>query len=424
MDSRHPLFQRLINDEDFTRRICRDINPNYFATERGESILTFAIQHRISAECFDALIANGADINGGEKNLPYAFDSLLYRHYAFHQQDPLSFVQYNHLEPRVLHDAKIYLNGEVKTPLIQAILSGNFAYVNRLLQEQHISLANNPNNGFLHFIHEWRNASPLMLAAYLGQLDTVIALLAHGANINEVDEFGESAIFYALRGNQATVFYSLLEQAGINIALVNTIGQSLHDLMHQFNYPEIQQFFDPRERLDQLISNYPNLLSSILSEHIENRMPVIVMGLEREQVIPSLTRLRLEQQVQLAGFPLFQEAGGVLANEDYFQDTFITLSENHFQRPFITEGRRDSSYLVMGCHNGRYQIRHHPYSVSRAYHLLTLAHLLTHLNEFSAEVLLDFVSYLNLQDILDLFESPEVAMQILLNPEYVHAQQP
>jgi len=43
-----------MHDSAFTHRICRDINPNYFNTERGESILTRAIEYGASRESFDA----------------------------------------------------------------------------------------------------------------------------------------------------------------------------------------------------------------------------------------------------------------------------------------------------------------------------------------------------------------------------------
>jgi len=335
------------------------------------------------------LLMHGADVNGSPTELPGVFPSRLHRQYAMHRQDPFYISRNMRHQDLLPNRAKIYLKGEMNRPLIEAILNGKMAYIERLLQAHDLTLT---ADAAAFNDREVRNASPLMLAAYLGQLETVEALLTRGANINEVDNFRESAIFYALRGNQPAVFYFLLQQPGVDITLNNLSGQSLLELMQDFNYPELQELCNPFEKLEQLIINHPEELSRRLFSLINRRMPTLVRGLkEKEEIIPCLTQLRLQSRAQL-GHSLFQSASAPLENQDYFQDTFITLCEHHFQTPFITEGRDDSPYLVMGCQNGTYEIRHNPYSIRRAYHMLMVAHQLRHLDSCSVDVLLDFVS--------------------------------
>jgi hypothetical protein len=421
-DTSHPFFEKLMHDSVFTHRICRDINPNYFDNEREQPILTAAIQNGASAQCFDALIVNGADVNSRSIRRPILFTNPLHSHYPINRQDPI-YSSRNIQHRGVMPGAIIYLNGGVKIPLIEAILNGNMDYVNRLLQAEDIILTADPLYNAGNDMHRWRNASPLMLAAYLGRQEMVEALLERGANINEVDEFHESAIFYALRGNQPAVFYLLLQQQGINITFTNFNGLSLFQLMQNFNYPELQELCNPIEKLEELIINHPDVLPSHLFRHIESQMATLAIGLKREEVIPYLTLLRLKSQGQI-DYSFFHSASAPFSNEAYFQDTFVTFCDNHSQTPFITEGRNNSPYLVMGCQNGTYEIRHNPYSVSRAYHMLMVAHKLRYLADFPVDVLLDFVSYFSAQDIFDLFESIEVAMQVLLNPGFGNNLQP
>ena len=67
--------------------------------------------------------------------------------------------------------------------------------------------------------------SPLMVAAFQGNIDVVILLLKFGANINLKDEIGRSPLVYAISGSQPKSVSELL-QRGANIILADANGNT------------------------------------------------------------------------------------------------------------------------------------------------------------------------------------------------------
>ncbi len=408
------FFNRFIQDLGFMRRICRDICPGYFLGKENEDILTRATRWDVSAEIFDALVFHGADVNG-RRQRPSFFHTPYTRQVNAHFIEPVTESRKQWFQPHRVREARLFFKNGTKSPLFEAILQGNLSHIERLLLATEIILTRDIDDVFSAIdvndvLPECRSMSPLMLAAYLGYSDIIQALLLRGANINEVDDFGESAIFYALRANQLTVFYFLFEHGDIDITLTNHQGLSLQDLMHTFHYPAMQEIFDPKARLYHLIRNKPEFLREYILELIEAKMPVLVDGLDKDEVPSFLGR----HQSQSNPFHAFFK----LPSPDTFEERFLMLSKKHDIMPFISAGRANSNsnyVVVQNPADGKYQVRLNLFSFKKAQQLAMMAYFLQRLKYFPVECLLEIVSYFSTEEIFDLFESSEIASQILLS---------
>ena len=411
-DNTTPFMDRFMRDADYTLHICQYIDPNYFISPSGNNILAQAsFSNNVSQQSYDTLIANGADVNGRGYCPPYL------RHRITDLYTPLAFNPNNNMRSSQLETSKIYISSGRATPLLAAISAGRMAHVERLLAAPNIIISRDEHE----VLAGCRNVSPLMLAAYLGHLNIVRALLARGANINEVDNFGESAIFYALRGNYLSVFYFLLEQPGVNTSLSNLQDRSLEDLMHSFNYPAMAELFSPIARLRLLIENRPEFLGRYILNLIDSRLTMIADGLAKDNVIPFLT----DHQKQ---FHALWPRSSSSAGKNLFSGRFVTMFENHVQAPYICDNTGDinstglsniyGNYVVRHAATGsRYQVFQSRLSLEKIYFLLKMAYQFQLLQQLPFEYLEEFIANLTSEEIINLFETPEDAALILNDPQ-------
>jgi len=91
------------------------------------------------------------------------------------------------------------------TPLIFSIVANSPEVAQELIKAGADINARSNNGGY----------TPLMCAAFLGHEDLVKSLLAMGANINSVDDINDTAIIWALLGNNGRIADILLD-AGAN----------------------------------------------------------------------------------------------------------------------------------------------------------------------------------------------------------------
>jgi hypothetical protein len=432
------FFNRLKTEPNFTNKVCRIVNPNYLDTGdcyNDESILVYAMRNGVSDAVFDALVTHGADVNGFV-NYPSCLDNVQ-RHrypYPFIRINPFDHQlngSYTTLRPQSQCNSTLQLNCRRKSPLIEAIMNGNLMYFNRLLQSEHIlltavheNLNGNPNPITL------RNMSPLMLASYLGRLDMVKALIARGANINEVDHYGESAIFYAMRANQKETFLLLLKQEQLDPNVRNQSYRTFLDYIYEFNNRELQQLVAPVDRFRSIFLIEPQLLLDYLCRMIDEKMFLLIDDINRYDIVSYLSLIDTVQSA-IVFHPL--QNGGPLEPEERlngYQNSFITMFSNHLHEPFICSGEKDSQYVVMQSTEDKFQIRYNPFSVEKAYHILRMAHIMSNLANCPYEILFETYArlfeqnFINEQNIFDLFESPEIAVQFLVKPDIVHYSQP
>lgn len=119
----------------------------------------------------------------------------------------------------------------------------------------------NPNVG------DESGVSPLHLAAELGNVTLIEALIEEGgANVNAVDNEGETALFYALRGQHDAAVRKLLD-LGIDFNARNSDGESASDFCNSFGDTEMVQILESAQlKTEELPVLNPRSLSMELSE--------------------------------------------------------------------------------------------------------------------------------------------------------------
>lgn len=108
--------------------------------------------------------------------------------------------------------------------------------------------------------------TPLHLAAELGNVTLIDVLLEEGgANINAVDNEGESALFYALRGEHDAAVRKLLDQ-GIDFNARNSDGESASDFCNSFGDTEMVKILESAQlKNEEMPTLNPRSLSMELS---------------------------------------------------------------------------------------------------------------------------------------------------------------
>jgi len=120
----------------------------------------------------------------------------------------------------------------------------------------------NPNVG------DQSGITPLHVASELGIVPLIEALVEEGgANVNAVDEEGENALFYALRGQHEGAVRKLVEY-GIDVSAGNSDGESASDFCNSVGDTEMAEFLLSlqNERPEDTIVLNPRSLSMELSE--------------------------------------------------------------------------------------------------------------------------------------------------------------
>ena len=88
--------------------------------------------------------------------------------------------------------------------LFDAILANDLVLISMLLS-QNVDI----RTAFIHGVEEIR---PLSLAAQIGSLEIVKILVEEGANVDSTNEWGSTALFYALEANHFDIADYLLEE--------------------------------------------------------------------------------------------------------------------------------------------------------------------------------------------------------------------
>ena len=88
-----------------------------------------------------------------------------------------------------------------------------------------------------------RGYSPLMLAAYNGQLDAVDWLLKHGARVDSVDPGGSSVLMGAAFKGEVEIARRLVE-AGANVSHQNARQQTAMDFAQAFGRDEMISYLN------------------------------------------------------------------------------------------------------------------------------------------------------------------------------------
>jgi len=128
-------------------------------------------------------------------------------------------------------------NNSRDTALIQASAHNRIEVMKFLLQQPNIQV-NHKNQS---------QRSAFLKAAEHGHLEAMELLLSHGANINEIDKQGNSALYLATLGNQVDAVKFLLSRgASLQYEKWNT-NESAMELAQRRGYDQIIHLFDRAE---------------------------------------------------------------------------------------------------------------------------------------------------------------------------------
>jgi len=88
----------------------------------------------------------------------------------------------------------------------------------------------------------------LVLAAWKGNSKAVAKLLAAGANVNERDSYGRTALIYAANGGHTEIVKNLLDIDGINLNVKDNNGNTARGLTWNHD-TAIKKMLDDRKAL-------------------------------------------------------------------------------------------------------------------------------------------------------------------------------
>ena len=242
--------EKRINDQKLTEQRARDLKNTNKVTARPlmglnlqlskEKLLNAAKNGDL--EVVNALIEKGADINLANKD---GYTALILA------------AKYGHLgvvNALIEKGADINLVNEFgNTALMLAAKEGRFEVVIELLKIDGIKL-NQKNSSF-------ENNTALMLAAEKGHLNVVQALIEKGADINLVNEFGNTALVHAAKNNHIAVFKFLLPKLNYEILLQLyhqdeasglTLSENFQKLISQYISPIFCAIEDFKDKIQQI----------------------------------------------------------------------------------------------------------------------------------------------------------------------------
>ena len=208
-----------------------DVN---FQNEYGYSVLMVAAKYSINANIVELLIKNGADVNAtndyGETALMFSTESGT----QYQIRRKLNFL----VEAGANINA---IDSYGRTALMFATKNAPYLPIIQLLIQSGAS-AKRP--------HPQHGSSPLLEAAANTNDPAVIEyLLRHGADINDEDENGWNALFYAVKFNPLSAIEDKLIELGIDTDIKDFNGMTAYD--HQ---PIIQP--EPSTNLQRLLGTW------------------------------------------------------------------------------------------------------------------------------------------------------------------------
>jgi ankyrin repeat protein len=213
------------------------------ATDYGNSLLSTAIDAE-NEQIIDILIKSGSDVNGD-----------LSESSSFYRSNQFSYLYPQMLIPPALNTPQhlIHFPARIR-PLHLAVIRENLKVIEKLI-DAHANI--NQSNAYpevdplprvkKHKVDTKLGITPLMFAAYLGNMDVLNLLLMHGPDLNAQDEKGRTALMYAMRFNQKEIIEQLLVH-GANTELKDHKGRTCMDLMSHYGHPDAREPFKLLEK--------------------------------------------------------------------------------------------------------------------------------------------------------------------------------
>lgn len=198
------------------------------STKDGRRPLHFAVSHN-RIKVLDALLAAGADSNSQDRR------GLTPLHLAAQQGNLVAVTTLL----RSGADAHL-LSKDGMTPLHAAVLGNTDTRILDAFLKRGVDV--NSKVGLNHY--PWGGATPLILAASLGNVEAIKALLARGADVNAQDARGLTALHQAIARNRPGV--DVLFQAGADGAIKDNLGRTAIEDGLQRQYAGLGEFLSNR----------------------------------------------------------------------------------------------------------------------------------------------------------------------------------